>query len=304
MINARAEDFDETRHARWVIGVDGSESSRHAALWAAAHARTRTDELNLCATWAIPSIAAVDPAGAVMTSGAFDSLEQSATATVDELTQRLGSIHDVAVTQTVARGSAAALLLDVAASSELLVVGSRGRGGFARLLLGSTSTQCATHAVVPVVVVPATAPIGPALSMLVAFDGSPNSVAALLWAAEFAAPGSVIDCVSVWDAAPDSVAEGLFFPEAIDIARQRLGDDFAKALVEVDRADVRIEHVVVEGRTRTVLSDRAKAADLVVMGARGHGALGAAILGSVSTWLLHRLERPMVVVPAPDDAED
>ena len=245
--------------ARWTVGLDGSECSRHAALWAAAQATGRATELQLASTWSVP----------VSTS-----------------------------THTVGQGGAAALLLAAAHNSELLVVGSRGRGGFARLVLGSTSTQCATHSTTPVAVIPSTSPIGPVASIAVAFDGSPNSINALAWAIDFAAPGSTIDCVSVWDTTPVVVGGDQFlFPEASGLARDRLEHLFAQAVATHERDDVELTHLFVEGSTRMALAEHAERVDLLVMGARGHGAIGAMLLGSVSTWLLHHVKRPMVVVP-------
>ena len=59
----------------------------------------------------------------------------------------------VAVTTLVAEGTAAQALLEAAETADLLVVGSRGHGGFKGLLVGSVSQQCVSHASVPVVVV-------------------------------------------------------------------------------------------------------------------------------------------------------
>ena len=60
---------------------------------------------------------------------------------------------------------------------------------------------------------------------------------------------------------------------------------------------VTLEREFVRGTPRSALAEQAEKADLVVVGARGHGAVGAALLGSVSTWLLHHLHRPVAVVP-------
>lgn len=293
---------ERPRHGRWVVGVDGSECSRHAALWAAAQAPGRTNELELATSWSIPVSTAMTPMGPLLTGASFDALESSAHATVDDLARSIGPSLDVPVTRSVGRGGAASLLLEAAHRSDLLVVGSRGRGGFARLVLGSTSTQCATHSSAPVAVVPAASPIAPVAPIVVAFDGSANSIAALEWANEFAATGATIDCVSVWDTSPIAAgADQFFFPEAGGLAEQHLEHLVMRTIRPVRREDVEIRHTFVNGQPRTILSEFAKSADLLVMGARGCGVLGAAVLGSVSTWLLHHTGQPMVVVPNPTE---
>ena len=290
--------------SKWVVGVDGSDCSHHAALWAAANAGGRASELQLASTWSVPVSAAMSPMSSLVSDSTIDSIEQATASAVADLVSRLEPSTSVPVTTSVAHGGAAPLLLDAASHSSLLVVGSRGRGGFARLLLGSTSTQCATHSTTPVAVIPATATTARPHSILVASDGSRHALAALRWAVDFADPGSTIECLSVWDTTPVAVgADQLYFPEASNLARERLDHLTAEVLRESPRTDVEVQHVFVEGRPRAVLAERAAQSDLLVFGARGHGAIGAAILGSISTWLLHHVGIAMVVVPhrSPDE---
>lgn len=290
---------------RWVIGVDGSECSRHAALWAAAQAKGRARELQLVATWSIPASTAMTPMSSLTTSASFDALQESAQATVDQLAQRIAPSIGVPVTRTVSQGSAATLLLDAARNSELLVVGSRGHGGFARLVLGSTSTHCATHSSAPVAVIPSTSPIDSVVSIVVAFDASENSIAALTWANRFAAPGSTIECVSVWDSTPIAVnTDQIVFPEASDIVEERVEHLVGQTIRPIRRDDIEVRHRFIEGQPRMVLAEFAASCDLLVVGARGHGAIGSAVLGSVSTWLLHHAVRPVVVVPHAPEGHD
>lgn len=303
---ATQRDEERPRPGRWVVGVDGSECSRHAALWAAAHAPGRASELQLATTWSIPVSSAMTPMSPLTTAATFDAIEQSAHATVDELAQSLSPSLEVPVTRSIGQGGAASLLLDAAKSSALLIVGSRGRGGFSRLLLGSTSTQCATHSAAPVAVIPSTSPITHVASIVVAFDGSANSIAALEWANEFAAPGSTIDCVSVWDTTPIAVgSDQFFFPDASELAEERYEHLVMRTIRPIKRDDIEVRHSFVEGQPRTILGEFAAAGDLMVIGARGHGAIGALVLGSVSMWLLHHATRPLVVIPAgPHDTDD
>lgn len=290
-----------TPSRRWTVGVDGSECSRHAALWAAAYAPGRASEIQLASSWSVPVSTGMTPIGALTPSSTIADLETATRAIVTDLADHIAPLLDVPVTTAIGHGGGAALLLEAAHHSALLVVGSRGRGGFARLLLGSTSTQCATHSSAPVAVIPITAEIVPITSIVVAFDGSANSTDALQWAVTFASPGTTIDCVSVWDTTPLAVgSEQFFFPEAHDLARERFDALALDAAARCGRDDIEVRNHFVEGTPRAVLSERTKHAGLVVMGARGHGAIGSALLGSVSTWMLHHTNRPMVVVPHSD----
>jgi nucleotide-binding universal stress UspA family protein len=215
----------------------------------------------------------------------------------------------IRVETQVLEGPASSVLISAAQEAELLILGSRGLGGFSRLVLGSTSTQCATHAPIPTAIVPLEAPVRPTHRLVVAFDGSENSMTALHWAIGFAGPDDVIDCVTVWDVTPIVVgADQFFFPEASDLARDRFEHLVSQVVDAVahDQPGMElpvIERHFVEGRPRAELSRVADDSDLLVMGARGHGAIGSAILGSVSTWLLHHVQRPMVVIPHPPEEE-
>jgi nucleotide-binding universal stress UspA family protein len=193
------------------------------------------------------------------------------------------------------------VLLAAAEHAGLLVVGSRGRGGFARLLLGSTSTQCATHAAVPTVVVPGDVEPIATRRILVGFDGSPNAMAAARWALKFAAAGSTVVVAWVWDATPLAVgSDAFFFPDASDLAAERFNHLVEPLEYDAVAADVTIEREFIRGTPRAALSSKSDDVDLVVVGARGHGAVGSALLGSVSTWILHHVHRPIVVVPLSD----
>jgi len=301
----------------WVLGTDGSECARHAAQWAVEHAPGRADTVRIATAWNIPTVPSLAPMGPVSPSWDVRAVQTAATSEADEAARRfrdglvleagVDSEPEISVETAVSEGPTTSVLLDAAHDAGLLILGSRGLGGFSRLVLGSTSTQCATHAAVPTAIVPLHAPVRHAQRIVVAFDGSDNSMTALAWALQFADTDAVIDCVMVWDVTPIVVgADQFFFPEASELARDRFEHLVDEVVHEVEgergrKIQAQIERHFVEGRPRTELSRVADDADLVVMGARGHGAIGSAILGSVSTWLLHQVECPMVVVPHPVD---
>ena len=297
--SVQAEVDSSRRHTRnaWVVGIDGSASSRHAALWAGSHAAGRASELHLLAAWHPPLLAPFTSIGG-LPGAASETLQSTSQEQVDRLALELRSGVTVPVETIVCRGGPASCLLDAAGHASLLVVGSRGRGGFARLALGSTSTQCATHAETPTAVIPLGAPIGAVRRIVVAVDGSPNSLAAAQWAIDFADAGTVVECVMVWDVTPIvTSADTYVLPEATELVRRRFSETMREVRLANDRHDLDITQRFDEGLPRRVLHDAAQHSDLFVMGARGQGAIGAMLLGSVSSWLLHHVERPIVVVP-------
>ncbi|MFJ9445408.1 universal stress protein [Kitasatospora sp. NPDC101235] len=137
-----------TRARRIVVGIDGSEPSKAALHWAVGQAVLTGATVHAVAAWEYPSL-----------YGWFapmvdDGFEQTARRTLSaEINEVLGPDRPVEVRESLVLGHAAEVLLEAAEGADLLVLGSRGRGTFARALLGSVSTRCAVHGVCPVVIV-------------------------------------------------------------------------------------------------------------------------------------------------------
>lgn len=138
---------------RIVVGIDGSDASRRALDWAIAEARLRGAAVEAVHAWHLPYVGGAPYAAMALDPG---SIEEGARRTLDEV---VDAADEEGLAQPVERllveGPAARGLLDVAKGATLVVVGSRGRGGFAGLLLGSVSQQVTHHAPCPVVIIPA-----------------------------------------------------------------------------------------------------------------------------------------------------
>lgn len=138
-----------------VVGADGSDPSRAALLWAAAYARSAGAKLVVVHAWARPQAMwsgyAYVPAMPV-TDDVPDDLADTVRSQVSQMLQEAG--EDLAAEVRVTEGDPVQVLLDAAASADLLVVGRRGSGGFAAALMGSVSRHVSSHAPIPVVVVP------------------------------------------------------------------------------------------------------------------------------------------------------
>lgn len=151
--------------AKIVVGVDGSEGAIVALKWATAEARLRGASLAVVHAWTVPLVlsspSAAEPFGVPEPARSVDDvrarLRQEGEKVVEASLQAVDAAG-VAVDREVVEGKAASVLLEATEEAELLVVGSRGLGGFAGLLLGSVSQQCAHHARCPVVIVRAHAP--------------------------------------------------------------------------------------------------------------------------------------------------
>lgn len=137
---------------RIVVGVDGSTGSRAALRWAWDEARAHGATLEIVTAWQYPITTALPAFGSMPTP---DDLQGEARAEMLAVVADEGITAEggVEVTTLVAEGTATQVLLDAAAKADLLVVGSRGHGGFTGLLVGSVGQQCVSHCKVPVVVV-------------------------------------------------------------------------------------------------------------------------------------------------------
>jgi nucleotide-binding universal stress UspA family protein len=132
------------------VGMDGSEGASAALRWAASEARLRGAGLRVVHAWSIPAMAY----GFVPPVSFEDDLGGAAAGGLDKwLADARADLEGLEVERLTGEGNAAKVLTDAAADAELLVVGSRGLGGFRELLLGSVSHQCAQRAPCPVVII-------------------------------------------------------------------------------------------------------------------------------------------------------
>jgi nucleotide-binding universal stress UspA family protein len=143
----------EPSGGRVVVGVDGSPSSKAALKWAVRQAGLTGSAVEAVMAWHYPAmyggygwapVSAVDPVN-------FAELAEKELA--EAITDSVDPASSVRIISKVAEGNPAQVLLDAAVGADLLVVGSRGHGGFAGALLGSVSQHCATHSPCPVVII-------------------------------------------------------------------------------------------------------------------------------------------------------
>ena len=134
-----------------VVGVDGSTGGQAALRFAVAEARLRGADVRAVTAWHMSTMAYGGGFGPGVDPTAF---EESANASLERALAALGDeAKGVEITRALRMGQPAQVLVEEGSDADLLVVGSRGHGGFAGLLLGSVSHQCALHARCPVVIV-------------------------------------------------------------------------------------------------------------------------------------------------------
>lgn len=143
-------DASEERRDRIVVGVDGSAASIKALEWAVDQAARTGAKIEAVQAWEVPTMYGtgmmVLPGGEEFDRSARNSLEAAVNGV-------LGGRRDVEVEFHTVGGHPAKALIDMAEGADLLVVGSRGHGGFVGSLIGSVSHYCVNHAGCPVVVV-------------------------------------------------------------------------------------------------------------------------------------------------------
>jgi len=140
--------------------------------------------------------------------------------------------------------------------------------------------------------------------VVVGVDGSPSSLAALEWAADYAArAGGTLEMVSAWDW-PHSYGWAVPLPEGYDPSVDAQGLlDRSQALVRERHPDLEASGVVAQGHPALVLVKASEHADLLVVGSRGHGEFAGMLLGSVSEHCVTNAHCPVLVYrrEAPQD---
>lgn len=296
--------MDDTTHLRTiVVGVDGSAGASRAIRWAATEAAATSSRLRLVNAWDVPDVFSPGMPGPYIQAdeiaqGAHRILERAEHEARRDLAGRPVPIDTLAVRARPADG-----LLGACDHADLLVVGTRGRGGFASLLLGSVAHTCAHRTPIPLVVVGHEVPGPGSGPIVVGADGSDGGRAAVGWAvAEASRLGCSLRVVHAWDL-PGRAIDGPppFLVPDIDPAtvrglRDRYREEAARAAAELG-ATVPTEVVISCPGPAESLVAASSTASLVVVGSRGRGGLAGLLLGSVGQQVLHHSACPVVVVP-------
>ena len=285
---------------RIVVGVDGSAHARQALRFALAEAALRGARVVVVGSWAIPPLAATG----VGMIPAFDLLRAELADSASEvLSRELAEVADVAagveVEQHVAQGDAAGVLVEAAAGADLLVVGSRGRGGVTGTVLGSVSRACLHHAPCPVAVVHDAGPTERS-RIVVGVDGSPGASAALEWACAEARLRDVgVYVVCAYDEPWGIASLGMSSAAAVAELRTALAADAEGALDAAQATapeGVGVTGEAVQGAAGPALVSASDGSALLVVGSRGRGGFKSLLLGSVSQYCAAQARGVVVVV--------
>ncbi|MFF4615552.1 universal stress protein [Nonomuraea jabiensis] len=280
-----------------VVGYDESPGSEQALRWAVEDAQLRKLPLAVCHAWHWPYLRRpVD-------KEVLAQLRATGTAVAEEGVRRARELAPALdVRPLVGKGVAAAVLLQAAHDAELLVLGSRGQGGFEELRVGSAAVQVPAHSARPVVIVgPGNVPEREGKArIVVGADGSPAGQGALEFAFEEAElrDGSVT-VVCCWDDAGDlSGQDGLPFVDRreLRVNAEACFRDAVSALI-CRHPDVPVTTEFVAGRPERAVIDAARDATLLVLGSRGVGSTPTMLVGRVTQAALAAAECPVAVTP-------
>ncbi|WIX83725.1 universal stress protein [Amycolatopsis carbonis] len=286
----------ERDHRVVLAGVDGSPSSGHAAVWAAAVAARRGAVLKLVQAYTVPGPGVSGMAVAAVREG-FRSVAETGLAEAEGTV--LARWPSLPVERSAVEGGVVSVLLRESSGAEAVVLGSRGLGGFTGLLLGSTAAAVAGHAPCPVVVVrgrkpdeapPTTGPV------VVGLGRSPDSNDALGYACDEAAARSTrLVVVRTWTEATSGSSPRKTGPDDIAAGERRLVEEQLAPWRE-KCPELWVDVVIAHGRPARTLLELGAGAQLVVVGSRGRGGFTGMLLGSTSHALLVHAACPVAVV--------
>ncbi|MFZ3562456.1 universal stress protein [Streptomyces sp. BH055] len=299
-------------HLPVLAAVDGSEDSHRALEWALAEAGRRGAELRVVH---VQQYAPFLQAEVLVAD--FDEEPENDTV-LAELRKSLEGREGLPPLEFISRvGLPAVVLSEMSTEAQLLVVGSRGRGGFAGLVLGSNSVSAARDAVCPVVVVPrpgrevhGDTPAAPGPRVVVGLKADAPDRATLAFAFEHAArsgarlqvvvayPWPVLAWTAYGDFTPTTIDQEATERDTLRVADETLAD------LRESHPKVEVEVLVVPGDAAGHLVENSRDAELVVVGRhRRRLTRPAPMLGSVTHAALLHAASPVAVVPPEPDAD-
>ncbi|MGW5673110.1 universal stress protein [Micromonospora sp. NPDC003776] len=283
-----------------VVGVDGSPSALDAVRVAAREAAARHRPLRVVNAFLWPLLGT--PLGPVAAVLPDEEVRQEAGKLVAAAVDEARKIDaELEITGAVVDGGPVAVLLRESREAALLVLGHRGLGGFAELLVGSAAVQLSARADCPVLVVRdeprADGPV------VVGVDGSALSDEAIGFAfAEAAQRGTELVAVHSWlYPAPPAYRESygdimplVYDPELLRAEEERV---LAEALAGWTERypDVPVRQKLISANPARAMVEESTDAQLTVVGAHGRGSLGGLLLGSVSHAVLHHCRSPLAL---------
>ncbi|GIJ81331.1 Nucleotide-binding universal stress protein, UspA family [Micromonospora phaseoli] len=282
-----------------VVGYDGSPDATAALQWALQQARQDDRAVRLAYVFEWLTVAGW--VGPGVTPGMWP--DEQARRQVEELVGKAAADAAAAHPELTVRGDVldgppALVLEEISAQAGLLVLGSRGHGGFAGLLAGSTAVTVTAHAHCPVVVVRSDSAAGARTGhVAVGVDGSEPSLLALGFAVEQASLRRVpLHVVRAWQPRRDQWS--LTGEQARDaaLADQRADLDEALHRWQGTFPDVEVSVETAAAAPAGLLIDASRNAQLIVVGTRGRGGLRGMLLGSVSQQLIQHAHCPVAVV--------
>ena len=279
-----------------VVGYDGSAGSSNAVLWAASEAQTRGVRLRIVSCFSVPI--AADGVYGLAAADAYEGTKGEQEQKLAALSAQISTAHpDLEIVTEATSGSPGHALVDRVGPDDMIVVGASAHQHAAAFWLGSTPRHVVRHSPCPVVVVRGALESSRPSRLIVGVDGSRTSEEAVNWAGDEADRHGVnLVLVHAWsypytpvDAASSQAHDltkidaACLLEAAVENARERFGAGVGGRLIEAGPV--------------AALLQTTREGDLLVVGARGRGALTARVFGSTVNSVLDESAVPVVVMP-------
>ncbi len=286
-----------------IVGFNGAADSVPPLLWAAEEAARRGVPLRV--------LSAVNVQGVLTGPGGDQGLVApeavaEAEALLAEAAEHVSAVAGLTLESEVAYGSPAAILVEASETADLVVVGNRGRGELASVVLGSVAHAVTSHAHCPVVVVKGDGQwsVTAGHPVVVGVDGSEAGDRAVEFAAATAARSTSRlhllsalreDDKGAYQTQPWELVTG----PAVTAEKTEHASSLIEKLISAISArhpGLTITHEVIDGKPADALIEASKLAGLVVVGTRGRGGFKGLLLGSVSHGVIHEAACPVAVI--------